>query len=280
MPSPASDPTKLVGFAVYNGFNPKEKPKALAVSLDFTAAAVIPIDLTIAEQEGRFRFVQAVYIDNSTNPSPLSLTVGLTQQVVTMPAYSQGYLPLLCPNPAKLSASLPIVGAGNNATIIQFLNFPVPLATWKVDQPPRVILAPANVVGGVSIALNNPTWFTVTSLTFIYSASATVGNRAVRATFFQGSVLIAPTGAGTIYRAAAFAAVVASENAFFSCGQSLPSGAIPPGQPAGTSNDHVIPLPVGLLLPPNTLLNLIDGANIDPNDSTSTIRVTGLDVAA
>lgn len=266
MPSPAADPTKLVGFPVYNGFWPKEKPKALAVNLDFTQAAVIPIDLTIAEQEGRFRFVQAVYIDNSANPSPLSLTVSMTQQTVTMPAASQGYLPLLCPNPAKLIASLATVGVGNTSTIIQFLNFPVPAAVWSTNNlqasPTTETSIAAVALGsaaGLIVNLNNKGFLNLSSLSGKYSASLTAGNRLPALQINNAALL-------PIFNAlvAPAATVIAASRLFFSgaAGQPLVANASPVGL-LGT-----FPFP-SIKLPPNSELQFSDLNVIDNADTIS-----------
>lgn len=274
MPSPASDPTKLVGFAVYNGFNPKEKPKALAVNLDFTAAAVIPIDLTIAEQEGRFRFVQAVYIDNSLNPSPLSLTVGLTQQTVTMPPYSQGYLPILCPNPAKLVASLPIVAAGNVATIIQFLNFPVPAAIWKVSQGARRIISAGGVLGsaaGIKIPLLNNGIAKFIGGSFILTTTATAGNRALRLQFSDAV-------GNALQQAASANSIVAAIVAQYTIGETEPNALI--GTAVAPITTLGMAVPQQMFLPPLSSVTIFDLANIDIADTITVANLWLLDTPA
>lgn len=149
--SGTQQPQNYISFRVFNGLAPASLCRSMPVSLDFTIATQIGIDLTIAGLEDRLEFVQGVYIDNSLNPTPLTLTVSKSQQTVNCPAYSQGTFPIFSPNPPQFVASLPLVAAGNTNTIIQFLNFPVPLAIWaqsilNIDFPSVLTLAaPGNV---------------------------------------------------------------------------------------------------------------------------------------
>lgn len=127
------NPMSYFAARVYNGFAPRQKPKALGISLDFTATgsagADIPIDLQIVEQEAWLEFVQAVFISNLLSGQTFSLISQISGQTLQLAAGRQGYLPFLVPPTAKLVASTGNVAA-NGMITIHLLNMPVPAIVW------------------------------------------------------------------------------------------------------------------------------------------------------
>lgn len=115
-------------FEVYNGLGPLKKPRTLPLNLDFSIINPLALDLTLAQTQDKIEFVQAVYVDNSLNPFPLTLIFSITGQSLSWPAYSQGYLPTLTPNSPRFIAST----VGTPIINIQMLTFPMPAAIWPV----------------------------------------------------------------------------------------------------------------------------------------------------
>jgi hypothetical protein len=127
-----------VSFATYNGLIPFSlsdpskpiEPRALRLAFDLTGTtAIYAIDLAEEAMTAQLGFVQCLYIDNSKNGNALTVTVGISQQVITVKANTQGYFPVLAPQ----SATFTIVSTGNQAGVIptiHFLNAPFPCYSW------------------------------------------------------------------------------------------------------------------------------------------------------
>lgn len=123
-----------VSYECYCGFAPKKSPRFMPIALDFTMAtgsngAAITVDTTLATELDRLEFVQGVYIDNSTSGEALTLTFGVSNQVITLQAGYQGYLAVLAPNPCKFVAT--IAAAPTSVVNIQLLSFPVANVVWQ-----------------------------------------------------------------------------------------------------------------------------------------------------
>lgn len=113
---------------VKNQTAPAEGPRAVPISVDFSVAGGSPYSLDYSNQQaGKFSQLQALYIDNAGNGSAVSVTINGVGQVITCPANSQGYFPVLCMNPIKLE----FASNGNVAVPIILLNFPVAPAVWN-----------------------------------------------------------------------------------------------------------------------------------------------------
>jgi len=122
------DASNLFARDCSNQAAPPDGPKAIPVSLDFSALATYTLDYSNAQNLGKFSMLQAVYVDNSTNGSAVSITVTGTGQVLTVPANSQAYLPILVGNPIFLT----FTSNGNVSVTVFLLNFPVAPAIWHV----------------------------------------------------------------------------------------------------------------------------------------------------
>jgi hypothetical protein len=113
---------------VLNGQMPCEGPKALSFNLDFTAATEYDFDLTPYQQQGQFTTVQTAYVDNSANPSTLTINVHGTMHNIVIGPNEAGYVAIIAPTPTKFS----VVTAGLiNPINLVLLNFYVPPAIWK-----------------------------------------------------------------------------------------------------------------------------------------------------
>jgi hypothetical protein len=98
------------------------------LTLDFTANTNYSADLSNFVDRGFVSGFQAIFADNSANPSPLQIYNPTTGQSLYVPSNSQGYILFLCPNPAKIT----FFSNGNVIAYVQLLNFPVSNCVWKV----------------------------------------------------------------------------------------------------------------------------------------------------
>lgn len=121
----------LSPFRVSNALAPDEDkgPTILSTRLDFTALGSAKIDLVKEEATDRMPVgVQSIFIDNSENPQPLVMVVGVTQQRVKIPANKQGVFPVYSNGDTDFTFTT-TAGAGIIIPII-FANFPQPYAVW------------------------------------------------------------------------------------------------------------------------------------------------------
>lgn len=121
-----------LGFAygIANMVVPASGPKAIPLTLDFSATAQINIDSSQVIQNGVIEYLQGVFIDNSANATAFKLTMNGTGQIIVAPPNSQGYYMILCPNTPQLVANG--TQAGGNVVNLIFYNVPMPPIVWKV----------------------------------------------------------------------------------------------------------------------------------------------------
>lgn len=112
---------------IFNQQVPKEGPKALPLKFDFSTAASQTIDLQNMQSRGYVAEIQTIYFDNSLSSVPTSVTMRVTNQVLTCPPFSQGYFPILVPNPPVMT----FANSGNAIVNVQLLNIPMPLDVWN-----------------------------------------------------------------------------------------------------------------------------------------------------
>jgi hypothetical protein len=120
---------------VYNGFVPCNGPKSIPIPLDFSAGGpIFELDITNMNQQGDFEAIQTIYLDNSANPFPVTITCRNTNQNITIPPFSQAYMPLLQPNPPDIQ----ITSLGTAKVFVQLLNFYLPPLIWGTANIPPV----------------------------------------------------------------------------------------------------------------------------------------------
>src|SRR5690242_19068535 len=119
---------QIIDMPVYNGNFPKECPKAIPLPFDFTASNSYSIDLTNVQQRAVIGYIQTIYIDNSINTAALTVIFGTSAQVITCPPKSQGYFPVLAPNPVKFI----VTSNGGISALVYLVNAPVQPFLWGV----------------------------------------------------------------------------------------------------------------------------------------------------
>lgn len=112
----------FTGFGLPNG----ENPKGVTVNLNFSLDTEWLVDFQQVQSLGKLTQVQAIYFDNSLSPDAVIVSLNSSFQQISLPAYSQGYLPVFAVQPAKAVVS----GQAGSRVQIVFLNFPVAPAVW------------------------------------------------------------------------------------------------------------------------------------------------------
>lgn len=93
----------LIVSMVQNQYVPSEGPKAIPIALDFTGAVgTYVLDATQFQELGNLQMVQTIFADLSGSANPMTITINGSGQQVVCKAHTQGYYPVLCPNPVKL----------------------------------------------------------------------------------------------------------------------------------------------------------------------------------
>lgn len=111
---------------VYIGLVPCNGPKAVPIPLNFAAASQYEVDATNLNLQDWIEAVQSIYIDNKDNNGAVIVTCRTSNQVLTVPAGAQAYLPVLQPNPPDLN----FVSLGSGIATIQLMNFYMPPLVW------------------------------------------------------------------------------------------------------------------------------------------------------
>lgn len=105
---------------------PKEGPRDLPLLFDFSVTSSYLLDLQQQIQNNQFSRAQTIFVDNSANSSPVSITWTGTGQILQIPGNSQAYLPVLTTQrPMAVVAS-----AGTGKCYVHILNVPISPAVW------------------------------------------------------------------------------------------------------------------------------------------------------
>lgn len=123
--------------------------RELPVLLNFTATGVITDDLSPEMQSSAIETIQNVYIDNSLNPSALSLTFQPSGQTIQAQPFSQGCYPVICWGRISYKA---ITAQGIQVLVI-FSNVPKPFFAW--GPTPGITVTPALINLPVQLAPAN-----------------------------------------------------------------------------------------------------------------------------
>lgn len=113
--------------SVYNTALPCKGLKTIPILIDFSLGTTFTLDLSLIQSQAFMDWVQTIYVENSANTSGITITMEASKQVIKFPASSEGYLPILQPNPAKitLTCTNPV------QVIIQLMNFYVGPYIWN-----------------------------------------------------------------------------------------------------------------------------------------------------
>lgn len=105
---------------------PCEGANTVRVPLDFDGINDIEVDLSAIQQTGKFSAAQTLFFDNSTNGAVVKIKCGVSNQTFQVPIGGFIYMPLLQPNPPKITfsctAAVPLTAF--------FTNFFLPPVVW------------------------------------------------------------------------------------------------------------------------------------------------------
>jgi hypothetical protein len=108
---------------------PPEGPKCIPITLDFTIQDSYTLDLSPLNWAAKLSMIQTVFVDSSTSAVDVVVTVPASQQILKIKSGTQGYYPILVPNPIKLLVKCP---GGPVDVRLELLNFPIPHGQWTV----------------------------------------------------------------------------------------------------------------------------------------------------
>jgi hypothetical protein len=103
---------------------------SLTIPIDFSIGLTYSLDLTAIQQQlAYFKTVQTLYIDNSQNGNAITILMGGTLQRVIIPAFGQGYVPVLQIEAAVLTFQ----SASAVQIAVQVLDFFLPPFIWSAN---------------------------------------------------------------------------------------------------------------------------------------------------
>lgn len=117
-------------FPVSLGYYPIEGSRAVTAQYNWTAQAGFAEDLSQLVAWGIETAIQAGYVDNGSNSQSVTITIPATGQVITCPANSQGFFPLLFTGTPAFQITTPFAIAAVTRVIL--LNVPVNPCVWHV----------------------------------------------------------------------------------------------------------------------------------------------------
>lgn len=122
----ASNAVLPTSLGTGNGLQPKRGPRTVPIMLAFSAATSVNVDMSVSQSLDAEEFIQTIYVDNSLGPRSVNITVPITGQILTWPAGTQGYLPVLsCATPKFTCAS-----SGGVDVLAQFCTMMLPAQIW------------------------------------------------------------------------------------------------------------------------------------------------------
>lgn len=118
-------------FSVQNLKCAPEGPRGIPFDLDFSKATSFSIDLGSTQSNLQVTLIQSFYFDNLASPDVLTFYFPDSDQTITCPAGTQGYLNCLCPgDPREGTARVMVSSASGLILKIKLLNFPVINYMW------------------------------------------------------------------------------------------------------------------------------------------------------
>jgi hypothetical protein len=120
---------QIVPQPIKNALIPAEGPKCIPINLDFTASTTYALSLQNLQSRDYVSIIQTIFIDNSSNADTMTVTTGVANQAIIAPPYTQGYYPVLCPQPPAFVFAT----QGGVVVPIQLINVPMPCAVWSVE---------------------------------------------------------------------------------------------------------------------------------------------------
>lgn len=157
----AQDNKNYGAYRVFNALNPKKKPVALPLLMDFSVSNPLLVDLMLAVDSSKIDSAQSLYVDNSGNPNPLTIICAVSNQKIIIAAGLQAYVPVLSPAWHKFLAST----VGTLIIPMQVMNFPINACFFEKPTGST----------GQDFSANKPAFFTTLLGTLPVNASRALG---------------------------------------------------------------------------------------------------------
>lgn len=172
---------------------PAEGARAIGFALDFVNFQTNIIDFTYAYENTNFKEVMGLFVDNSTNPQPLTIQTNQPpQQNIVVPPYAQGVFSVIAPIRSKFTVST----TGNQVVDVIFTNIPLSNEVWYV-QTPGTPTTPTNfAIVTPGLAVNPWPGKHVTAGGFIYNPTSN-GTTVIYVDFVNTAEVTSPGTHGT-----------------------------------------------------------------------------------
>lgn len=158
---------------IYNALIPPEGPKALGFKLDFIDFQTNVIDFTYAYGQRIITILQSVYVDNSLNTAPVTVTCeNAPFWSVTLEAGWQGTFAVVAPVRPKFQVST----TGSCIVNMIWMNVPIPENTWPTGAAASSGSAP--VGAGTITVPTGGTAVTPFGAAFVFSNGGFISNPA------------------------------------------------------------------------------------------------------
>lgn len=105
-----------------------QAPGGVPLVFDFSVDTSFIVNLTLFQQQGNIGGVTSMWVDNSGSSGPLTIQFGQSGQIFIIKANTQGYVPVLAPNPITLTVTC--LTGGGSAVQVTLLNYYIAPALW------------------------------------------------------------------------------------------------------------------------------------------------------
>jgi hypothetical protein len=100
----------------------------VAARLDFRSSNTFVVDFTVTNQAQVIGTVRTMFMDNTTNPNEVIVSVGGTNQSFTIPANAEGYFPLTATEISRITMTS--LGGATSIQSAVFYNYDMPAVVW------------------------------------------------------------------------------------------------------------------------------------------------------
>jgi len=125
MPNIEQDSIQLIASENELPANRRKGPISLRMLLDFTSVTQYDLDLQHIQSRTIFDSVQTIFVDNQTGVNVV-ITIGVSGQVIVAKSNTQGYYPVIVPNPAAMK----FVSTAGGVVRVYLMNVSVAGAVW------------------------------------------------------------------------------------------------------------------------------------------------------
>lgn len=108
--------------------DPKNGQIAIQKNLNMSAASSFSIDFNSVNQQQTIGVIRTLFMDNTSNPSEVVVAALGTGQRFTVPAYAEGYFPVI----SRLNAGIVLTtnGGATDVVGVTFFNYDIPAVVW------------------------------------------------------------------------------------------------------------------------------------------------------